>query len=364
MSHSGRVAGSRRRQTVLVAVMVLFAAAIYAGTTAAATTTRHTGSVTLTYVSYGGALQTAEESALIKPFEKLHPNIKIVYDPTVSYTKLVSMVQSHNVSWDVVDVGNDFGLSPSDTKYLTKIDCKTVPCGSVQPGMYPTTGYRVNWSPSGEALGYNTTLMPSGKVPTSWADFFDTTKFPGKRIAMNPDTGSWTYEEALVAAGVPRNHLYPLNLNKALAEWDKIKSDTTFTENFQQCAESVATGDAAMGMCWSGRFYDVKKSGAPVAVSWNGTTLNGGYYVVPKGDPHVTEAMEFIAYAVSKKAQAAMSNAIPYGPANVAAMSLIKPSIKPWLGVSHRSQAIFINDQWWSKNRDRAFKTWQAWLTK
>ena len=363
----GRAARHRWHVKALLVLSLLAGVATLINGSASAKTTKrshHAATVTITYASYGGALQVAEESAIIKPFEKLHPDIKVLYDPTISYSKLIAMVQSHNVTWDVVDIGNDFGLSPSDTKYLVKIDCKVVPCSAVQPNRYPTTGYRLNWSPSGEVLGYNTTKMPTGLVPTSWADFFDTAKFPGKRIAMPPETSSWTYEEALVASGIPRNQLYPLDLQRALNEWDKIKSDTTFTSNFQQCAESVATGDAVMGMCWSGRFYDVKQHGAPVAVTWNGETLNGGYFAVPKGSKHVKEAMEFMAYAVAKKAQAAMSNAIPYGPANLAALPLIKPSIRPWLGVNHTNEAIIINDRWWAKNRDHAVKVWKAWLTK
>ncbi len=361
------------RNTMRVVLPLLVVAAAIAASvsgSASATTTKASGSssrtakIKLTYSSYGGALQKAEEKALIKPYEKLHPNIDVVYDPTTSYSKLKLMVESKNVSWDVVDVGNDFGLSPADTKLLVKIDCKVVPCAVLQPERYLTTGYRVNFSPSGEALGYNTKLMPEGRVPTGWADFFNASTFPGKRIAMPPDAYSWAFEPALVASGVPRNKLYPLDLKRALGEWDKVKDITTFTSNFQQCAESVATGDAVMGMCWTGRFYDVQKRGAPVAVAWNGATLNGGYLVIPKGSKHVTEAMDFIAYVVSKKAQAAFTNEIPYGPARLDALPLVKPSIRPWLATLRSKQAIFINDLWWAKNRDRAFKAWQEWLTK
>jgi putative spermidine/putrescine transport system substrate-binding protein len=355
-----------RRRGMKRAVLALVVAGVagLAYGSAGATPTQKTEKIKLTYVSYGGALQVAEEAALIKPFEKLHPNIDVVYDPTTSYSKLKLQVESKNVTWDVVDVGNDFGLSPTDTKLLVKIDCKVVPCSVLQPKRYPTTGYRVNFSPSGEALGYNTKLMPAGLVPKTWADFFDTTKFPGKRTAMPPDAYSWAYEPALVASGVPRDKLYPLDLNRALSEWDKIKKDTTFTSNFQQCAESVATGDAVMGMCWSGRFYAMQKSGAPIAVSWDGATLNGGYLVIPKGSKHVKEAMQFIAFVVSKKAQAAFTNAIPYGPARLDALPLVRKDILPWLATKRSNQAIFINDAWWSKNREHAFQVWKEWLTK
>jgi putative spermidine/putrescine transport system substrate-binding protein len=318
--------------------------------------------VTITYASYGGALQKAEELAFIAPYMKLHPNIKIVYDATMDYSKLIAQVTTGNVSWDIADVGNDFGLT-GDEKYLEKIDCTVVPCTALQPDKYPTTGYRAAWSVSGVALGYNTTKMPAGQTPQGWADYFDLKKFPGKRIAMSGVTSGWTLELALVADGVDQNSLYPLDIQRALRKWDTIKSQVTFTSDFQQCAESVATGDAALGACWSGRFYDVHKNGAPVAVQWNGTTLNGGYLSVPKGSKHVKEAMDFIAYMCSPKPEAIMANAIPYGGPNAPFIDGVNADIKPWLGTTYADHAIFVDDRWWDKNRDATAKIWQAWLT-
>jgi hypothetical protein len=41
----------------------------------------------LTYASFGGALQKAEEAGWLRPFEKEHPGVTIVYD-FVDYAKL------------------------------------------------------------------------------------------------------------------------------------------------------------------------------------------------------------------------------------------------------------------------------------
>src|ERR1700758_840471 len=65
--------------------------------------------VTITYASFGGALQKAEEAAWLKPFMAQNPGVKIVYD-TVDYAKLKAMVEANDVVWDVVVVANDFGL--------------------------------------------------------------------------------------------------------------------------------------------------------------------------------------------------------------------------------------------------------------
>src|SRR5262249_2806388 len=63
--------------------------------------------VTITYASYGGALQRAEEAAWLKPFMDQNPGVKIVYD-SVDYAKLKAMVEADDVVWDVVVVANDF----------------------------------------------------------------------------------------------------------------------------------------------------------------------------------------------------------------------------------------------------------------
>src|SRR6266481_5805398 len=114
--------------------------------------------VTITYASFGGALQKQEEAAWLKPFMNQNPGAKIVYD-SVDYAKLKAMVEANDVVWDVVAVANDFGLT-SDEPLLEKIDCSVVPCDQLQPDRFPTTGYRAAHSSSGLAIGYNTKKMP------------------------------------------------------------------------------------------------------------------------------------------------------------------------------------------------------------
>ncbi|MBV9358631.1 MAG: extracellular solute-binding protein [Chloroflexi bacterium] len=318
--------------------------------------------VTLTYASFGGALQDAEEKAWIEPYMQLHPNVKILYD-NVDYAKLKAMVESGNVTWDVVTTGPDFGLGDS-TRYLEKLDCTIISCADLQPDKFPQgDGYRVAQTTSGTVLGWNTQAMPAGQVPQSWADLFDLQRFPGKREVMG-DMESMPLEIALVADGVPPDQLYPLDVQRALNKWDTIKDDVEFTTNYQGCAEKIATGDAAMGECWSGRFQTFKDNGQPVDYTWTGQTMTGGYNMVPKGSKNKVEAEKFIAYITSPEAGARFTDYISYGPANINADQFIKPDRKPLLGISNvDSSTIFVNDQFWADNRDQVDKTWQAWLT-
>ncbi|MFL5755712.1 MAG: hypothetical protein ACJ77N_05375, partial [Chloroflexota bacterium] len=84
------------------------------------------GTGTLTFASYGGAYQDAQTTAWIDPYMKA-TGIKIAQDQPTDYAKIQAMVQAGNVSWDIVDVGNDFGLE-RNKDILEPIDCNIVPC--------------------------------------------------------------------------------------------------------------------------------------------------------------------------------------------------------------------------------------------
>jgi putative spermidine/putrescine transport system substrate-binding protein len=63
----------------------------------------------MTFASDGGAYQTAEDNAWLKPYAAL-TGITFQEDPTASEAKIMSQVQAGQVQWDVVDMSSDFGL--------------------------------------------------------------------------------------------------------------------------------------------------------------------------------------------------------------------------------------------------------------
>lgn len=315
--------------------------------------------VTITYASYGGALQKAEEPAWLEPFAKANPGVKVAYDIT-DYAKLKAMVESGNVTWDVVTVANDFGLD-SDKALLEPIDCKIVPCADLQPDRFLTTGYRVAQTTAGLALGYNKSKMPAGKVPQGWVDFFDTKTFPGKRVIMM-DTSSYPFEQALLGDGVTPDKLYPLDLDRAVKKLNSLGKDLIIAPSYQGCAELIAAGEAVMGGCWTGRLLDVKeRGGAPVEIQWNQGLIAPGFYVIPKGAPHKDLAMKLIAYVVSADHNADLTNYIAYGPTNAKALAHVKPDVAPRLQSSYLDKSVFINDIWYDTNRAAVTKRWTEW---
>ena len=316
--------------------------------------------VTITYASFGGALQKAEEAAWLKPFMEQNPGVKIVYD-SVDYAKLKAMVEANDVVWDVVVVANDFGLT-SDEPLLEKIDCSIVSCDQLQPDKFPTTGYRAPHSTSGLAIGYNTTKMPSGMVPQNWADFFDVAKFPGKRVVMM-DASSYVFEQALLGDGVAPKDLYPLDIDRAIKKLNSLGKNLVIAPSYQGCAELLASGDATMAGCWTGRLTGAKYGAhAPIDIQWNQGVISPGYLVIPKGTKHKDLAMKLIAFITSAEHNADQARYIDYGPTNIKALDKVDPAKKDRLQSSHLDVSVFLDDKWYDKNRPEVTKRFAEWL--
>jgi putative spermidine/putrescine transport system substrate-binding protein len=316
--------------------------------------------VTITFTSWGGTSQDAQVKAWIIPFVKSHPEIRVLQDSPNDYAKLKAMVESHNVTWDVVDVGNDFGLSSADTQLLEKIDCNIVDCADLQPSHLLTTGYRVPPYILSVVLGYNTKVL-NGAVPQNWADFFDIGKFPGKRAMWNW-SASGVIEAALLADGVAPADLYPLDVERALRKIATIKKNIIWFAKPAQCTQLLSSGEASMATCPNGRVFTAQQDGAPAAIQWNQAINTADYLVVPKGTKHLKEAMELIAYITSPEHNAAYSYQLPYAPANVKAFGKVNPAIKHDLPTTYINQAVFQKDDWYADHGKALDQRFQAWL--
>jgi putative spermidine/putrescine transport system substrate-binding protein len=315
---------------------------------------------TFTFVSWGGAYQDAQTKAWINPYMKANPGVKIIQDQPSDYAKIKAMVESGKVTWDIIDVGADFGLA-SQAKILQPMDCSILPCTEMTPA-FRGFKYRIANTISGIVLAYRKDKMPSGRVPKSWADFFDLNTFPGKR-------GLWKYpfetlDVAAVAAGASPKKLYPLPVDRAFAKLDTIKQDIVWWESGAQQAQLLADGEVVMAMAWNGRVYDIQKAGAPVAIQWNQHFQTSDYFVIPKGSKHIAAAMKFAAFCVSARHNAALSHYISYAPPNAKAISRVDRSKRKALPTTYSKLAIYYNDRWWDKNLVEVNKRFQEWVQK
>jgi putative spermidine/putrescine transport system substrate-binding protein len=320
---------------------------------------KHDGT-TLTFASFGGVYQEAQREGWLKPYTAL-TGVQFEESEESSNATIKAQVESGNVSWDVVDVGNDFGLD-GNADLLEPLDYTLIKQDEILPGF--ATTYRVGDITYGVVLAYNTDKT-AGKVPEGWADFFDTTKFPGKRGLWKYSTGG-VLEFALMADGVKPADLYTpkLDVERAIKKLDTIKDDIVWWDSGAQSQELIGSGEVAMSMIWNGRGYSAKHTdNKPVEMQWNQQILTADYFVVPKGTPNKQVAMEFIAWATCANNNAAVSNKIPYGPTNK--NSTANPAVVQDLAVTNVDENTgYFNDAYLIDNFDAIDAPFQAWLTQ
>ena len=153
----------------------------------------------------------------------------------------------------------------------------------------------------GTALCYRSDKYPSGG-PKSWADFWDVKKFPGARsLCLNDSPRTLIF--ALLADGVPRDQLYPLDIDRAFKKLDQIKPHIkVWWREGTQSQQLIRDGEVDMMSIWNARASELKQQGVPVEVVWNGAVRSTSTWGVLKGAPNRKLAWEFIAVRLAGQA--------------------------------------------------------------
>lgn len=263
--------------------------------------------------TFGGAGQTAMEETWFKPFTAA-TGINVVSDAPTSYTKVIEMVDNHDVQWDISFGARDFGYDGNPR--LENIDCAVIDCKAFDTALVPLMPQAVPVYSFSYVLVYNTDLF-GDNPPKNWADFFDTTNFPGKRAVGGAVTaGRGIIEPALLADGVARADIYPLDLDRALNKLGTIKDDLIVWNDFADCTAKIASGEASMGACVHARVAPAVKDGAPIAIQWSQQIMHTVYGYILKDAPNLADAQKLLAYIASPEAQAAFSAFSTYGSPN------------------------------------------------
>ena len=320
----------------------------------------------LVVVSYGGgAYQQSHIDVFEHPFASSHGVDVESVAWGAEYGKLQEMVRSGKVPWNVVEVtAAQFTRGQQDALYqpLTK----ELPAGSFDPVDKSTQPTRygvpsVYWS---TVLAYKKSAFAKTQ-PTNWNDFWDIKRFPGDRALYDNPRG--TLEFALLASGVPPDKLYPLDVDRAFAQLDKIRPYVRlwWTDGTQP-VDALLTGTVVMSPAWSGRIYASDQARKEIAYTWSGAAHELDYWVIPKGSSNSDLATDFIIFASSPDAMAQQAAATAYGPANELAVLKVAANIRPDLPTAPNNWAMsfVINSEWWSQHEVEVTQRWIRWKNK
>ncbi|ANM12879.1 MULTISPECIES: ABC transporter substrate-binding protein [unclassified Rhizobium] len=312
----------------------------------------------MVFSSWGGTTQDAQKAAWASPFTE-KTGITVVQDGPTDYGKLKAMVEAGEVTWDVVDVEGDYAAQAGKSGQLEKLDFSVIDKSKLDPRF--VTDYSVGSFYYSFVIGCNADAVKA--CPKTWADLFDTAKFPGKRTFYKWSAPG-VIEAALLADGVPADKLYPLDLDRAFKKLDTIKSDIIWWSGGAQSQQLLASAEAPFGSVWNGRMTALAATGIKVETSWEQNITAADALVVPKGSPNVEAAMKFIALATSAEPQAALAKATGYAPINIDSAKLMDPETAKTLPDQQTASQVNADMNYWADNRDAIGEKWYAWQAK
>lgn len=315
----------------------------------------------------GGVYTKAYGECFYKPFTaKTGIEVIAVQANAEPIAQIRSMVETKNYTWDMAKISQPaiLLLTQGDKIYLEKHglendpNVKTIPAHFMSPYGVATNVYST-------VLAYRTDAFKGRKAPNSWADFWNVKDFPGRRsLRKHPFD---TIEESLMASGVPTSSLYPLNVDRSLANLDKIKpSVDVWWNSGAQVTQMLKSGEVDMVATWVSRPQGAMQEGAPVAIVWNQNLWGVDSWSILAGTPNAEACREFIKFASDARRMAAQTEYYPAGVTQPEAFKYIKADIAKNCPThpDNIRNGVQINARYWLDNQGPVTEKFNAWVLK
>jgi putative spermidine/putrescine transport system substrate-binding protein len=322
----------------------------------------------VTVVSWGGAYQDSLRKAFFEPFMK-ETDVKIVEEEfNGEIAKVRAMVETNNVTWDVVENDSMTTMASCAEGIVEKIDWDKLGLkrddfisADASECVVPSILYAT-------VLAYDTSKVK--EAPTSISAFFDLEKYPGKRGLQK--TPFVNLEWALISDGVDAKDVYevlstPEGVDRAFAKLDTIKKDVVWWEAGAQPPQLLADGQVILTSAWNGRIYKAAhEDKKPFAVLWDHQALDWQGWNIVKGAKNRDEAYKFVAFAGRADRQADQTNYISYGPGNKEAIANTNPNILVDLPTNpdNMKTGFIINAKFWADNLDTLRERFNVWVAQ
>ncbi|MCS3765633.1 MULTISPECIES: ABC transporter substrate-binding protein [Bradyrhizobium] len=327
----------------------------------------------LVVVSSGGVYEDALRKAVIEPFQR-ETGIKVTYASPPNAAKLKAQVDAGNVEWDALELSSP-AFRPDAAKYLEEIDYDAFDKETLD-NLVPEAKmkFAAGSFAYSTVMGFSTAEYPAGKPrPSTWAEFWDASKFPGARSLQSCARGGTSaIEFALLASGVPKDKLYPIDFEKAFTSLNQIRPHVTkFWVEGTEATQLLSDRQVAMSSGYNGNLQAHASDGTGVNYRWDEAQLSPLHWVVPKGTKNRAAAMRFVAYQATAQAQARLNSLMFYGPLNRAAFQYIDPKAVGLLSTApaNLEKQFFTNLAFWGgqstsgkSNTEVLIERWTKWL--
>lgn len=277
---------------------------------------------TVTVMAYSGLFQERYTKAVVEPFMKANPGIKVEYFAMPNSAQMLGNLRAQKAApqADVVIMDVSVSKAATDEKLLTKIDEKTSPhVADLFPNarIADVDGVAVTFD--NLVMLYNTDVVK--EAPKSWMDLADK-KYAGKvAIPGMPDIQGLSLVLILEKARGGADHIK--SVEKGIAAMGEIAPNVQTWEPKPEVYITIVSGQATVGAGWNARAQvntDTSNGKLKAVLPAEGSVFQINTINHVANGPGKDVAAKFIDYALSPVAQKAFTESMFYAPTNAKAV--------------------------------------------
>jgi ABC-type Fe3+/spermidine/putrescine transport system ATPase subunit/spermidine/putrescine-binding protein len=304
-------------------------------------------------IAAGGQSGESVQVGYINPFIA-RTGIKVIREDTTGTPlgKLRAMVESGRIDAVLHEIGGSALAQATALGLVEPLDW-----GKIDPApMFPEARHS-------HGLGYQYfSVIPAWRADATgmsdWREFWNAEKFPGKRSL--PDIPYYALPIALLADGVAPDALYPIDLDRAFKNLDRIKPHVSvWWGTGAQAPQLLADNEVQYAAVYSGRVT----GNAKFKLTFNQGLLGIGYFVISKG---AAEDQKLAAYGLLREMTLPQNQAAA---AKIVSYTGNSPDLDPLLpkerlgefptAKENKARQVLPNDRYWFDNAQAVEKRWQ-----
>ncbi|HEX2890580.1 ABC transporter substrate-binding protein [Vineibacter terrae] len=350
---------ARTTATALRPTRRMLVSGLAAGTLAMPFVRRARAAEVLYVNTWGGPWEEAARAALFNPFTE-STGIEIRTIAPVSFAKLAAQVRTGVYEFDVTTLGVAELGRANQSNLIDKYDENKIPAASLWPGAVTLNG--VSSHAFANIIAYRKDKLPDG--PQTWADFWDTKKYPGPRSLQNYPARVLAF--ALMADGVDPAKLFPYDLDRAFKSLDRIKKEVrVWWSQSPQSQQLLRDGEVELIGMWNTSAQVMIDQKLPIALTFNQAVIDVAAWVVARGTPRAKNAWRFIEFAVSPERLAQFAQRNNYGPMNPASFKGLPPDVVSRMPTSPQNlaKAVILDAEKLAPQFATMAKRFEQWLS-
>lgn len=312
----------------------------------------------VTLMAYSGIFQERYTKAVVEPFMKANPDIKVEYFGVQNSAQMLGTLRAQKAApqVDVVIIDVSVSKAATDESLFTKIDEKNVPAVAE---LYPTArvpdvaGVAVTFD--NLVMIYNSEIIK--EAPKSWLELADK-KHAGK-VAFNGMPDIQGLSLVLILDKARGGTSYLTNVDKGIAAVGEIAPNVLTWDPKPDVYQTIISGQANLGVAWNARSQvntDISGGKLKATLPAEGSAFQINTINLVANRPNTEAAARFVNYALGTVAQKAFTEEMFYAPVNskarIAEAAIDRTAVKSmdrvvtldWIGLAKVRDQIM--EQW------------------